>query len=53
MFQYKTTRTCQYFPHLTLKDKPLFELLTFSDNPGDAVYVLDCAAGTINHVVNK
>ena len=48
MFQYKATLTCQYFPHLRLKDKPLFELLTFSDNPKDAVYVLDCAAGIIS-----
>ena len=36
---------CTYYPHLSLKDKSLYDLLEFTNKPKDAVYVLQCAAG--------
>ena len=36
---------CSYFPHLPLKDKSLFDTLHFTNNPADAVYVLECDTG--------
>ena len=53
MFQYKDASMCSYFPHLSLKDKSLFDLLQFTGNPKDAVYVLECAAGIETNVVEN
>ena len=52
MFSYKASNSmCRYFPHLSLKEQPLYEFLTFKDNPQDAVYVLECAAGPFSTIV--
>ena len=44
---------CAYYPHLGLKSKSLFDLLEFTSNPRDAVYVLQCAAGMSTNVVEN
>ena len=52
MFQYKASARCKYFPHLSMKDKSLYDVIQFTDDPKDAVYVMECASGRNGQVIS-
>ena len=53
MFHYGTDKTCKFFPHTTLKDQNLFDVIVRDPTSVGSIYILQCSTPYENVLKNN
>ena len=53
MFQYGSDGTCKFLPHLSLKDKNIYDVITRDTSGVNSIYVLQCSPAFENVLKNN